>query len=206
EIEARLRGCDGVYRWFLIRVEPFRDDVGNVIRWYGTNTDVDDLKRAQAELLRDQEELRRITDAIPQTIIVLNSEGLPLYTNRVACEYTGVTLEDVGVENYRARVFHPEDIDRVREERQAALSRAVPFSNEQRYLRRDGEYRWFLIQYSPLLDAEGRIVRWYATGTDIHDRKRAEDRAREEPLALREEVDKASMFEEIVGTSPRLGA
>ena len=206
EVEARLRSRDGVYRWFLIRVEPFRDELGNIARWYGTSTNIDDLKRAQVELLRDQEELRRITDAIPQTIIVLSPDGLPLYTNRVACDYTGATLEEVGAENYRARVFHPEDVDRVREERQAALSRPVPFSNEQRFLRRDGEYRWFLIHYNPLLDAEGRIVRWYATGTDIHDRKRAEERGHKETLALREEVDKASMFEEIVGHSPAIRA
>jgi len=204
EVEARLRSRDGVYRWFLIRVEPFRDDVGNIVRWYGTSTDIDDLKRAQVELLRDQEELRRITDAIPQTIIVLSPEGLPLYTNRIACDYTGVALEDVGAEIYRARVFHPEDIDRLREERQAALSRPVPFSNEQRFRRRDGEYRWFLIHYNPLLDADGRIVRWYATGTDIDDRKRAEERAHRETLALRDEVDK--LFEEIVGHSRAIRA
>ena len=206
EIEARLRRRDGVYRWFLIRVEPLHDELGNIVRWYGTSTDIDDLKRAQVELLRGQEELRRITDAIPQTIVVLSPEGLPLYTNRVASDYTGVTLEEVGAENYRARVFHPEDVDRLREERQAALSRPVPFSNEQRFLRRDGEYRWFLIHYNPLLDAEGRIVRWYATGTDIDDRKRAEERAHKETLALREEVDKASMFEEIVGHSAAIRA
>jgi formate hydrogenlyase transcriptional activator len=201
EVEARLRRRDGVYRWFLIRVEPFRDELGNIVRWYGTSTDIDDLKRAQVELLRDQEELRRIPDAIPQIIIVLSPEGVPLYTNRVACDYTGVTLEDVGAEYYRARIFHPEDVERVREQREAALSRPVPFSNEQRALGRDGRYRWFLVHYNPLLDAEARIVRWYAMATDIDDRKRAEERAHEETLALREEVDKASMFEEIVGHS-----
>src|SRR5262249_20817337 len=48
EIEARLRRYDGVYRWFLIRVEPLRDELGNIVRWYGTSTDIDDLKRAQS--------------------------------------------------------------------------------------------------------------------------------------------------------------
>src|SRR5262249_13991031 len=152
----------------LLGVEPLRDE-SNIVRWYGTCTDIDDLKRAQAELLRDQDELRGITDAIQQIIIVLSPEGLPLYTNRVACDYTGVTLEEVGAEEYRARVFHPEDIDRLREQRQAALSRPVPFSSEQRGLGRDGRYRWFLIHYNPLLDGEGRIIRWYCTGTDIDD-------------------------------------
>ena len=208
EIEARLRRHDGVYRWFLIRVEPLRDEVGNIVRWYGTSTDIDDLKRAHVELERGQEELRRITeelrritDAIPQAIIVLSPEGLPLYTNRVATEYTGVSLEEVGAEGYRARVFHPEDLERLREERQAALSRPLPFSTEQRARGGDGRYRWFLIQYNPLLDADGRVVRWYATGTDIDERKRREDRTRNENFALREEIVRASMFEEIVGRS-----
>jgi len=204
EIEARLRRSDGAYRWFLIRVEPLRDELGNIVRWYGTSTDIDDLKRAHVELLRGQEELRRITDAIPQAIIVLSPEGLPLYTNRVASDFTGVSLEEVGAENYRARVFHPEDVERLREERRAALRRPEPFSNEQRALGRDGRYGWFLISYNPLLDADGKIVRWYATGTDIDKRKRSEDRTRNENLALREEIVRASMFEEIVGRSEAL--
>ena len=82
EIEARLRRHDGTYRWFLIRVEPLRDERGDIVRWYGTSTDIDDLKRAQ-------EELRTITDAIPQAIIVQTPEGVPLYINRLARDYTG---------------------------------------------------------------------------------------------------------------------
>jgi formate hydrogenlyase transcriptional activator len=196
EIEARLRRHDGVYRWFLIRVEPLRER-GNIVRWYGTSTDIDDLKRAQ-------EELRTITDAIPQAIIVQSPEGVPLYINRVARDYTGLSLEDVGADNYRARVFHPEDVERVREDRKASLARAVAFSIEQRARGRDGRYRWFLIHYNPLLDADGRIVRWYATGTDIDERKRREDRMRNENLALREDIARSSMFEAIVGRSEAL--
>src|ERR1035438_2366696 len=87
EIEARLRRYDGAYRWFLFRVEPLRDEFGNIVRWYGTNTDVDDLKQAQVKLRQDEEELRRITDAIPQAIIVLNPDGRTVYANRVTPEY-----------------------------------------------------------------------------------------------------------------------
>ena len=81
---------------------------------------------------------------------------------------------------------------------------AVPFENEQRVRRKDGQYRWFLVRYHPLRDEQGRILRWYATGTDIDDRKRAEERTRNENLALREDIDRSSMFEEIVGSSPAL--
>jgi formate hydrogenlyase transcriptional activator len=70
--------------------------------------------------------------------------------------------------------------------------------------RQDGEYRWFLWRYIPVSDEQGQIVRWYVTGTDIDDRKRAEDRMRNETFALREDIDRASMFEEIVGSSHAL--
>src|SRR5207245_2710826 len=88
--------------------------------------------------------------------------------------------------------------------RHNALSGAVPFEDEQRALGKDGKYRWFLIRYNPLLDGSGKVLRWYATGTDIDDRKRAEDRMRNETVALREEIVRSSMFEEIVGSSEAL--
>ena len=201
EVEGRLRRFDGVYRWFLFRAEPLRDESGNIVNWYGTDTDIEDLKRAEAKLRQDEEELRRMTDAIPQTIIVLNPDGKAIYANRVALEYTGLSLDDVRADDFRARVFHPDDVQRVREERHEALSGTAPFENEQRALGKDGKYRWFLIRYNPLLDESGKVIRWYATGTDIDDRKRAEDRMRNENVALREEIERSSMFEEIVGSS-----
>jgi formate hydrogenlyase transcriptional activator len=92
-------------------------------------------------------------------------------------------------------------VERLRDERRVALARGVPFENEQRARRKDGQYRWLLIQYKPLLDERGEVIRWYATGTDIDDRKQAEERTRQENFALREEIDHSSMFEEIVGSS-----
>jgi len=65
---------------------------------------------------------------------------------------------------------------------------------------RGGQYRWGLIQYNPLKDERGQIIRWYSTGTDIDDRKRIEEQLRNENLVLREEIDRSSMFEEIVGS------
>src|SRR3984957_17438591 len=204
EVEGRLRRFDGVYRWFLFRAEPLRDESGNIVNWYGTDTDIDDLKRAEAKLRKDEEELRRMTDAIPQSIIVLNPDGKAIDANRVALEYFGLSLDDVQTDDFRARVFHSDDVQRLREDRYKALSDTAPFENEQRALGKDGKYRWFLIRYNPLLDEDGKIVRWYASATDIDDRKRSEDRTRNENIALRDEVDKAFMFEEIVGDSPSI--
>src|SRR5437867_5189164 len=204
EIEARLRRHDGAYRWFLIRVEPLQDESGEIVKWYGTNTDIDDLKQTEAKLREEERELRRITDAIPQTIVIQDPDGTPVYANQAVLDYTGLTMEDVITSDFRARIFHPEDLERLREERRAALARGLPFEIEQRALRKDGQYRWFLIRYNPFRDEQGRLVRWYATGTDIDDRKRTEDRVRNENVALREDIVRSSMFEEIVGSSEAL--
>jgi formate hydrogenlyase transcriptional activator len=205
ENEVRVRrASDGQYRWFLHRGVAMRDDAGNILKWFGTGADIEDLKRAEAKLRQDEQELRRITDAIPLSIVVLNPNGCAIYANRVALDYTGLTLDDVVGNNFRERVFHPEDIERLRKCRQESLAAAVSFENEQRALGKDGKYRWFLVRYNPLLDEDGKVVRWYASGTDIDDRKKSEDRTRNENIALRDEVDKASMFEEIVGESASL--
>jgi formate hydrogenlyase transcriptional activator len=204
EFEARLRRFDGEYRWFLIRAVPFRDETGEIVKWYGSSTDIEERKRAEEKLRQDERELRRITDAIPQTIVIQSPDGIPFYANQAVLDYTGLTIEDVTTSDFRARIFHPEDIEKLREDRQAALSRGVPFEIEQRARRKDGQYRWFLIHYNPFYDEQGRLMRWYATGTDIEDRKRAEERTRNENIALREEIDRSSMFEEIVGSSAAL--
>jgi formate hydrogenlyase transcriptional activator len=199
-----MRRHDGEYRWFMVRFEPLLDDTGRVIQWYAINTDIEDLKRAEAKLRQDEQELRRMLDAIPQAIVVLSREGRAVYANQTTLEYTGLTMDEVAAPDFRERVFHPEDVARLEEERRQALARAVPFENEHRARRHDGQYRWFLIHYAPLLDDEGRVLHWYATGTDIEDRKRGELRVQSENLALREDIDSSSMFEEIVGSSNAL--
>jgi formate hydrogenlyase transcriptional activator len=205
ENEGRLRrAADGQYRWFLHRAVPLRDESGQIGTWYGTAADIDDLKQAQVRLRQDEEELRQITDAIPLAIFVLNPDGRNIYANRVVLDYTGLILDDAVKTNFRQRIIHPEDVERLRKTRLDSLASNIPFENEQRFLGKEGKYRWFLVRYNPLLAEDGKVVRWYATATDIDDRKRSEDRTRNENLALRDEVDKVSMFEEIVGESPAL--
>ncbi len=162
------------------------------------------LTEALAEVRKSEAELRTIVDMIPQLIAVLAPDGQALYVNQSTLEYTGLSADQARGLEFRQRVFHPEDVERLRAERGHALERGEPFENEQRAKRQDGVYRWFLIRYRPLRDEHGRVVRWYATATDIDDRKRSEDRVRNENLALREEIDRSSMFEEIVGSSTAL--
>ncbi|HWN57957.1 MAG TPA: PAS domain-containing protein, partial [Methylomirabilota bacterium] len=115
ELEARLRRHDGEYRWFIFRSEPFRDERGDIVRWYGTNTDIENLKRTEEKLRQDEQELRRITDAIAQTIVVQSPTGVPIYANQAVLDYTGLTIEDVTTSDFRAQIFHAEDIERLRE-------------------------------------------------------------------------------------------
>ncbi|HEU4682893.1 MAG TPA: sigma 54-interacting transcriptional regulator, partial [Nitrospira sp.] len=161
-------------------------------------------KRAEEKLRQDEQELRRITDAIPEAIGVLAPDGTVLHANTVLQAYAGMTVEDLKTDDFGSRLFHPDDLERVRHKRQDGFAQGVHFELESRARRKDGQYRWFLFRYNPLRDDAGRIIRWYATGIDIHDRKQAEDRIRNENMALREEIDGTSMFEEIVGSSPAL--
>jgi len=197
EVEARLRRHDGTYRWFLIRAQPFRDDSGKIVRWYGTSTDIDDRKRAEEALQSSERNLRQVIDTIPTLIHVLRPNGSVLYVNPSVLDYTGLTLEDVQREDYRARVGHPEDAEEsLRERRAQALSSAVPFESEYRVLGKDGQYRWFLARYNPLLDDQGKIDRWYVTATDIDDRKRAEAEIEQAYIRLAEaqRVSKTGSF------------
>src|SRR6266568_797354 len=181
-----------------------RDERGQLLRWYGTSTDIDALKQTQEKLREDEQELRRITDAIPQAIVVLDPTGAPAYANQTTLDYAGLTTADVAAPRFRERLFHSDDLERFRDERRASLDRGVPFEAELRARRKDGAYRWFLIRYNPFRNEQGQLTRWYATGTDIDDRVRAEERTRNENLALREQIDRDSMFEDIVGSSEAL--
>jgi PAS domain S-box-containing protein len=162
------------------------------------------LTFALEKIKKSEAELRQIVDVIPQAIVVMTPDGKAIYANRATIEYTGLSLDEVRADDFRSRVFHPEDLQRLLEQRRRTLSTPVPFENEYRTLGKDGKYRWFLIRYNPLLDENGNVIRWYATATDIDDRKRAEDRMRNETVALREEIVRSSMFEEIVGSSEAL--
>jgi PAS domain S-box-containing protein len=135
------------------------------------------LNRALEEIAKSESELRIIVDAIPQLIVVIGTDGNLQYANQALLEYTGLTREEVGSAKFR-EAFRPEDSERLRDVRDTAILRGVPFEFERRVRRRDGQYRWFLAQYKPLLDQRGEVIRWYATGTDIDDRKQAEEKLR----------------------------
>jgi formate hydrogenlyase transcriptional activator len=205
EEEARLRRFDGEYRWFLFRAVPVRSEQGNVIRWYGTNTDIEDRKRAEERLRHDELDIRRTMDALPALIYVLGTDFQMLYKNQTLLDHLGANWqENLQKEGDFARTVHPDDLAKVQRGLQEGLALGLPFQLECRARRHDGQYRWYLTLYNPLRDEQGIILRWCAAATDIDDRKQAEQRVLRETLALRDEIDRSSMFEEIVGTSASL--
>jgi formate hydrogenlyase transcriptional activator len=142
-------------------------------------------------------------DVVPQLIAVYGPNRERLYANRTALDYLGIGLDDWRHEKF-AHSTHPDDSERFKISADRAFSSGSPCDVELRLRKHDGSYRWFLARYNPVRDDKGQITRWYVTATDIEDRKQAEETLRRENVALREEIDKASMFEEIVGASPAL--
>src|SRR3989442_4464074 len=169
----------------------------------GTGIDVTEQEHLTAALRKSEVELRQILDLAPQIIGVLGPGRERLYANRVALAYYGVTLEE-----WRRRSFgpevHPDDFDRVKALVDRSVATPAAYELEMRLRKGDGTYRWFLVRYNPLRDDQGRLIRWYLACSDIDDRRRTEERMRNETIALREELDRTSMFEEIVGSSSAL--
>jgi PAS domain S-box-containing protein len=173
--------------------------------------DLSEQKRAEEKIREQEMEFRQMLDLSPQHVAVLGPGGERLYANRIELDYLGLSLEEwrqtPGNFFQPTRFIHPEDRERAaRAYSDGARSSGSAYELELRGLGADGSYRWFLVRYNPVRDEQGKITRWYVASTDIEDRKRAEQKLQQENVALREEIDKASMFEEIVGTSRPLKA
>ena len=199
--ESRHRRKDGTVFPVEVRVRPF---------WKGGRQfslasirDITERKQAEDALRQSEKQLLDVIETIPALAWTTRADGSVDFINRRWQEYTGISAREAIGRGWQVAI-HPNDIDRIVEKRSASRESGVPFEGEVRIHSRDGEYRWFLCRATPLRNERGNVVRWYGTATDIDDRKRAEERLQRENVVLREEIDRASMFEEIVGTSPAL--
>jgi PAS domain S-box-containing protein len=203
DFEHRLLLPDGSVKHVHVTAHAARDESGE-LEFVGAVSDVTATKLAQEKVRQSESELRRMVDFVPGIIIVTEANGEPLYSNRAMLDYTGLTAEEIPFAGFSGRLSHPEDIEKFRTIRQQSLARGIPFQLEQRMLGKQGDYRWFLYRYNPLRDEQGNPVRWYVTATDIEERRQSEERVHNENLALREQIDRDSMFEDIVGSSEPL--
>jgi PAS domain S-box-containing protein len=203
EADYRIVLPDGAIKHLHAIGHPILNDSGELVEFIGTAMDITERKQAEDKIREHEVELRQILDAAPQHLSVLRGDGSHLYINQSSLDFLGLTLEEWQKRDIRELV-HPDDAERVDRERKQALSSGSPLEFEARFLRYDGEYRWLFLHYKPLKDQLGRVTRWVVPAIDIDDRKRSEERLHHENVALREEIVKASMFEEIVGASPAL--
>ena len=204
EIEHRLLMPDGTVKYIHVLARMLETASGD-LEYVGAVTDVTATKKADEKIRQSEMGLRQIMDLGPQQVGVLGPDNSRLYLNQSALDYHGLTLEE-----WRScpldRLVHPDDLARAQIESESHLLSGTPYELELRQRRSDGQYRWFLFRFNPLRDEHGRPMRWYVAVTDIEDRKQAEERLQNENVALREEIVRASMFEEVVGISPALHA
>src|SRR4029077_8496935 len=187
DADYRMRRSDGVHRWFQSRARPLRDADGAIIRWYVVLTDIDDRKRAEDALRESEEKFRLVVDHIDAqvTAVAANApDGDVEFVNQQILDYFGKTLEEL--KSWRTSdAVHPDDRTRVIAAWRTSIETGQPYEADYRVRRSDGVYRWFHTHARALRDPDGAIVRWYVTGTDIDDRKRAEERVRQDERELR---------------------
>jgi len=199
DFEHRVLMPNGSVKHLHVLARALKTAPGD-LEYVGAVTDVTAAKQAEEKVRESEGELRQILDFAPQHVGVLGPDRVRLYVNQAALAYIGLTLEEWQSGGGTTSV-HPDDWERMTSETHSKFLSGIPHEAELRLLRKDGTYRWFLFRYSPIRDEQGHLRRWYVTGTDIEDRKQAEQRLQSENIVLREEIDKASMFEQIVGTS-----
>ena len=197
EIEYRMRRHDGVYRNLLVRSAPAFKPDGGIREWIGTCVDITGRIQAETILRASVEELNTMAEAMPQIVWITRPDGWNIFFNKRWMDYTGLTLEESYGHGWN-KPFHPDDQQRAREAWQKATAEHGIYSIESRLRRADGVYRWWLVRGVPLLDADGNIVKWYGTCTDIHDLKMSE-REREEMQSQLKQSQKMDSVGQLAG-------
>lgn len=177
DVTFRMRRADGVYRWMHARSEPRIDAGGRITGWYALLWDIEDQRQADEALAARERELRQLVDGFPGMVAVASPEGVHEYANKRVLDYVGKTLNEVSGLRWLEDV-HPDERDAVRAEWIDAIDAGRPMDVTHRWRRADGVYRWFHSRVEPLVDDEGRILRWYGLLVDIDDRKKAEEALR----------------------------
>ena len=193
ETEARMRRFDGAFRWFLFRASPLRDESGTIVKWYGTNIDIEDRRRGEEALRASELNWRQIVDNIPGLVATTGALGEVEFLNRQTLEYFGRTNEELKDWALIGAV-HPDDLPRVIEARKQSIEAGGVYDIEHRCRRADGVYRWFQVRGLPVRDAGGTITAWYLLLTDIDDRKKAEEALQASELDARSLLDNMPGF------------
>jgi PAS domain S-box-containing protein len=195
ETEARLRRHDSEYRWFLLRANPLRDDKGDIVKWYGINTDIEDRKRAEDALRKSERQFRLLVETVPALVWRGTAEGELDYLNQRAVAYLGHTAQSLSKGRW-LELVHPDQRDATVRRWLDSATTGSSYDDVYQIRRADGQYRWIQSVGEPLHDPEGRIAHWYGLIIDIDDRKRAEAELRRayDSFADAEQLSKTGNF------------
>ncbi|HMJ51101.1 MAG TPA: chemotaxis protein CheB [Polyangiaceae bacterium] len=157
-------------RWFTARVMPYRT-LENVIDGVViTFTDVSDTKAMEATMRQQASELRQMTESLPHLVWGCQPDGACDYVSPQWVDYTGAAAAELQGFGWLHAV-HGDDRDRVRQRWRAGVQSGSPVDVELRLRAKDGSFRWFKLRSVPIHDAQGKVVKWYGTNSDIHDLK-----------------------------------
>src|SRR5262245_11659480 len=173
EVELRLKGVDGQYRWFLSRAIPQLDQEGNIIKWYGTNTDIEDRKRAEHALRESEARFRNMADNAPVMVWVTEADGACSFASQSWDEFTGQAPE-TGLGLGWVDALHPGDREIAEKTFLAANEKREAFRLEYRLRRNDGEYRWASDSARPRFGSQGEFLGYIGSVVDITETKQAE--------------------------------
>jgi len=156
-----------------VTVSPIKNGRGEIVGASKVARDITGQKQAERALQEREAEFRILTEAMPQIVWATNAAGGNIYFNQRWTEYTGLTMAESRGDGW-TKPFHPEDQSRAWAAWQKAVAGAGDYSLECRLRRADGVYRWWWILGAPLQAADGSILKWFGTCTDITERKEAE--------------------------------
>jgi PAS domain S-box-containing protein len=176
-------GADGKLHWYLARGEPFRDESGQILHWYGVCTDINDLKQTEAALEQRELQLRKLIETIPAMLWCNDPQGRLIYINQKTSDFLGLGISQLAGLSYQ-RAIHPDDLGSLLQAWTRSVETGEPYSHVARLRRRDGVYRWYQHTAEAMRDADGNIVQWYGLCLDIDEPKRAEDRLKQAQAEL----------------------
>ncbi|MBT9395278.1 PAS domain-containing protein [Hymenobacter sp. NST-14] len=174
EIEYRFKSREGDYRWFLGQALPVRNEAGELVKWFGTCTDIHDQKMQELALRKREADFTTLANAIPQLAWMADETGSIFWYNQQWFRYTGTTLEEMAGWGWQ-KVHHPDYVAAVREKFGQAIAAGEIWEDTFPLRRHDGDYRWFLSRALPVRDEAGHIVRWCGTNTDITEQKQLQE-------------------------------
>jgi PAS domain S-box-containing protein len=189
EAEARFRSPDGEYRWFLNRANPLRDKTGRIVKWYGTNIDIENLKRTERRL-RQSEAYLAEAQRLSQTGSAVYNQTTFLYWSEETYRIWGFDpLQGIPSREAVRQRMHPDDRDKAREEAELAWREKRGYSVEFRIVLPDGTVKHLEANSRPVFSTSGELVENIVTHIDLTERKRAEQALRESEAKIRRLVD-----------------